>query len=79
LWGLPGAAVETAVFHHRLECYPNPSFCPAVAVNVADAIYYLLHPDQHFGAPTPNMAYLEKAGLDHRFDHWVAPCKELQM
>jgi HD-like signal output (HDOD) protein len=79
LWGLPGAAVETAVFHHRLECYPNPSFCPAVAVHVADAIYYLLHPDQHFAAPAPNMAYLEKAGLDHRFDHWVALCQELQM
>ena len=43
LWGLPGAAVETAAFHHRLDHYPNPSFCPTVAVHAADVIYYRLH------------------------------------
>ncbi|MGD9949062.1 MAG: HDOD domain-containing protein [Desulfobulbus sp.] len=79
LWGLPGAAVETAAFHHRLDHYPNPSFCPAVAVHAADVIYYRLHPDQRFGSPMVNMGYLEKAGVDNRFDHWQELCQELAL
>ena len=79
LWGLSGPAVETAAFHHRLDHYPNPSFCPAVAVHAADVIYYALHPEQRFGAPMVNLTYLEKTGLLHRFDHWLTLCQQLQI
>lgn len=77
LWGLSGSAVEAAAFHHRLDHYPSPSFCPALAVHAADVIYYTLHPEQQFGEPMVNMAYLEKAGVHHRYDHWLALCSEL--
>ncbi len=77
LWGLPGTAVETAAFHHRIDQYPNPSFCPTVAVHAADVIYYMLKPDQPFSAPMINMPYLERAGVGHRFDHWLEICRQM--
>ncbi len=80
LWGLPGAAVETSAFHHRLDTYPNPSFCPALAVHVADVIYYMINPDQQtFGPLQANMAYLEKAGVERRFDHWLELCRTVEL
>jgi HD-like signal output (HDOD) protein/CheY-like chemotaxis protein len=77
LWGLPGSVVEAVAFHHRLDHYPNPAFCPAVAVHAADVIYHILHPDPHLVAPTLNSAYLEQAGVGDRFDHWLELCREL--
>jgi HD-like signal output (HDOD) protein len=80
LWGLPGVAVETATFHHNLDPYPNPSFCPAVAIHAADLIYYTLNPDhQHFGMPTLNTPYLEQAGVAHRFEHWLEICRQMEL
>lgn len=80
LWGLPGTTVEATAFHHRLDHYPNPSFCSTVAVHAADAIYYMLHPDQRLGAPPPpNLPYLERAGVGHRFDHWLETCRHLEI
>jgi len=77
LWGLPGDAVETAAFHHRLDHYPNPSFCPPLAVHAADAIYYRLHPEKAPGEIMLSMEYLEKAGVSNRFEHWQELCEEL--
>lgn len=79
LWGLPGAVTETASFHHCLDQYPNPSFCPTVAVHAADVIYYLLHPDRHADTPVLNMPYLERTGVGHRFDHWLEQCRQLEI
>jgi len=79
LWGLPGSVVEAVTFHHKLERYPEASFCPALAVHVADFIYYMLVPDECVGTPPViNHAYLEEAGLTGRFDRWLAICKESQ-
>ncbi len=80
LWGLPGVAVEAAAFHHNLDSYPNPSFCPAVAVHAADLIYYTLNPDQqHFEMPTLNTSCLEQAGIAHRFEHWMEICRQMEL
>lgn len=79
LWGLPGSTVETAAFHHRLDQYPNPSFCPAIAVHAADVIYYMLNPDPRFVAPMINMPYLERAGVGHRFAHWLEICQQKEL
>ena len=79
LWGLPGSTVETTAFHHRLDHYPNPSFCPTVAVHAADCIYYTLKADQRFGAPALNKPYLERAGVGHRFDHWLDICRQMEI
>ncbi len=79
LWGLPGPVVEAVTFHHRLDQYPNPSFCTAVAVHAADVIYHTLYPDPHFARPVLNRLYLEQAGVDHRFDHWVKICQQMEV
>ena len=80
LWGLPGSAVETAVFHHNLDLYPNPSFGSTVAVHAADVIYYMLKSDQqHFEMPILNSLYLEQAGIGHRFDHWLEICRQMEI
>jgi HD-like signal output (HDOD) protein/CheY-like chemotaxis protein len=77
LWGLPGPVVEAVTFHHRLQQYPLPSFCPAVAVHCADVIYHLLKPQKQGVAPQPDLQYLEQAGLGDRFDRWMEICREM--
>lgn len=79
LWGLPAAVVETAAFHHCLDHYPPPSFCPAVIVHAADVIYQQLYPDEHLGLPELNMPYLEQIGLGERFDHWRELCRAIEL
>lgn len=79
LWGLPGSVVEAIAFHHRLDEYPVPSFCPALAVHAADVIYYMLHPDEHVGEPPKlNTTYMEQAGMGDKFQSWLACCKDIE-
>ncbi len=79
LWGLPGSVVEAVTFHHKLESYPKASFCPALAVHVADVAYYALNPEQCVGQPPQlNHAFLENAGLSGRFERWLEICAEVQ-
>ena len=79
LWGLPGQVVESITFHHRLEHYPDISFCPPVIVHAADYIYYTLNPGSCIGAPPQlNKPILEQIGkLDH-LETWVDLCREIQ-
>lgn len=80
LWGLPGYVVETAAFHHRLDHYPSPSFCPALIVHVADYIYFqLLRANAAFTQPVLNTAYLEQIGLGHRLEAWTEACRQLEL
>ncbi|MDX2477485.1 MAG: response regulator [Gammaproteobacteria bacterium] len=79
VWGLPGEVVEAIAFHHRLNKYPGASFSPAIAVQAADVIYYMLNPDQCVGkVPVIDEEYLNFAGLSGRFEHWLELCKGLQ-
>jgi len=77
IWGLPGPVVEAVAFHHRLDHYPEPSFCLAVAVHVADFFYHRLKPHAPGLPPALNCHYLERAGLGGRLDHWHARCREI--
>lgn len=79
LWGLPGATVETAAFHHRLEHYPDPSFCTALIVHVADIVDHMLHPHPDTTPPALNVAYLEQVGGTGRFDQWLEACRQLDL
>lgn len=79
LWGLPGPVVEAATFHNKLESYPEASFNPALAVHAADVAYYTLNPSMCVGeSPLIDHAYLERAGLNGRFDQWLEMCEEVQ-
>ncbi len=79
LWGLPGVVVESITFHHRLEEYPDISFCPPVIVHIADCLYYKLNPDVCIGAaPQLNEPILEQLGMLDHVDSWIELCKKLQ-
>jgi HD-like signal output (HDOD) protein len=79
LWGLPGPVMEAVAFHHQLDAYPNPSFCPALAVHAADVIYYELYPLRSVGQPPRlNYSYLELAGVRKHYPDWVALCSEVE-
>jgi len=78
-WGLPGQVVEAVAFHHRLDHYPEPSFCLAVAVHVADVFYHRFKPHAHGLPPALNYPYLERAGLGDRLDHWQARCRKVEI
>jgi len=79
IWGLPGPVVEAVAFHHRLDHYPEPSFCLAVAVHAADFFYHRLKPHAPGLPPALNGPYLERARLGNRLDHWHACCREMEV
>ncbi len=71
--------VEVIAFHHKLEHYPEPTFCPALAVHVADVLYYRLHPDSCIGCPpVMNDFYLEQVGLTDKVGRWLELCQEVE-
>lgn len=77
LWGMTGSIVEAIGFHHRLSDYPSEGFTPAVAVQVANALYYENRPDEVIGVPSSiNMDLLKSKGLDDKVDHWREVCTE---
>jgi HD-like signal output (HDOD) protein len=78
LWGLSGSVVEAIGFHHRVREYPGNSFSPALAVHVANALYYEQRPDEIIGVSLPlDYEYLEEMGLGGRIDEWRKICAEL--
>lgn len=79
LWGLPGQVVESITFHHRLDNYPEISFCPPVIVHAADYIYYKLNPTSCLGEPPQlNEPILEQIGMLDHMDTWIGLCRDIQ-
>jgi len=86
LWGLPGPVVEAIGFHHCLDGYPADSFSPAMAVHVANTLYYS-HAAQGteketekkiIGAPTGlDDNYLKKIGMSDKVEGWREMCAEI--
>lgn len=75
LWGMSGQVIEAIAFHHHLESYPAQEFNPAVAVHVANALYYENHPDEAVGTPQEvNVEYLQALGLEDNLNHWRGIC-----
>lgn len=74
LWGMPGPVVEGVAFHHSLQSYPGSSFCPAVAVHVADVIACELQASQNFEKPLLEQNYLAQIGLLDKYEKWYEEC-----
>ncbi len=78
LWGLPGTVVEAITFHHRLDSYPDPSFCPPLIVHAADCIYYQLCPAHCTGEPPLlNDPILQQAGMAGHVETWTEICRDI--
>ncbi len=79
LWGLPGSVVEAITFHHSLDSYPEPSFCPPIITHAADYIYYQLNRGDCIGEPRQLNEYtLEQLGILDHVERWVELCLETQ-
>lgn len=78
LWGFKGPIVEGIGFHHELERYPADAFTPALAVHVANCLYYQHYKGEIIGQPqTLQTEALERLGLGGRIPGWEQVCGEI--
>lgn len=71
LWGFPSDIVEAIGFHHQLELYPGEGFSPALAVHVANVLYYDINDTERVGAKVDlHEEYLQERGLEGSLDTW---------
>ena len=75
LWGFSGNILEAICYHNNISAYPRETFSPALAVHVADALYYKFHPQHALGAlPEVDVEYLEKTGFRSKLPEWEELC-----
>ena len=75
LWGFNSDIVEAIGFHHQLGESPADTFSPALAVHIANVMYYRYHQDDAVGAmPEFNEEYLLTIGLGEKLDKWQNLC-----
>jgi len=84
LWGFPVPVVEAIGFHHRVGELHGDVFSPALAVHIADSLYYCCQQESQAGGGQEEMAvpgldygYLKKMGLAGRVEAWREMCAEL--
>ena len=77
LWGFQSDIVEAIGFHHQLGEYPAGTFSPALAVHIANVMYYKFNKDEVIGAmPEFNEEYLKKIGMGEKLQKWQDLCFE---
>lgn len=75
LWGFQSDIVEAIGFHHQLGEYPADTFSPALAVHIANVMYYKFHQDEIIGlTPEFDEVYLLKIGLGDKLQKWHDLC-----
>ena len=75
LWGFSNDIVEAIDFHHQLGEYPADTFSPALAVHIADVLYYRFDQKEIVGsAPEFNEDYIIKINLGKKFQKWRDLC-----
>jgi HD-like signal output (HDOD) protein len=75
LWGFNADILEAIAYHNNLSAYPRNSFSAAVAVHVADALYYENFPEKAIGqAPILDKEFIEKIGMSNRVEAWSKLC-----
>jgi HD-like signal output (HDOD) protein len=75
LWGFPSDIVEAIGFHHQLGEYPADTFSPALAVHIANVMYYEFHQDEVIGSmPEYNEEYLNTIGMGDKLQKWHDLC-----
>lgn len=76
LWGFSNAVIEAICFQPALHQYPAVSFTPALAVHVANVLYYQENPEEVVGKKVQlNMDVIERLGLRDRVSLWTELCK----
>jgi HD-like signal output (HDOD) protein len=77
LWGFANPIVEAICFQSALDRYPATSFTPALAVHIANVLYYQYRPDEVIGRKLGlNLKLLEGLGLQERVGEWQDLCAQ---
>jgi HD-like signal output (HDOD) protein/ActR/RegA family two-component response regulator len=80
LWGLPDSVIEAVAWHHAPgEIHPT-SFCPLLAVHVADGCDRQLHLSSSMSMPEDDAideGLLVQLGLQDRLPVWQKRCQEI--
>jgi HD-like signal output (HDOD) protein/ActR/RegA family two-component response regulator len=75
LWGFSNSVIEAICFQPALRQYPAKSFSPALAVHVANVLYYQQNPEEVVGKQMQlNMEIIEFLGLRDRVPLWTELC-----
>lgn len=78
LWGFTQPIVEAIGFHPALDRYPTVAFTPALAVHVANILYYKHNPEEVIGRNEElYLPALEKLGLLEKMAEWQGMCAEI--
>lgn len=78
LWGFSGPIIEAIGFQNNLEKYPASAFNPALAVHVANVLYYRNRPEEIVGRPLNfNIPVIEHLGLLDKLGDWEKICSEI--
>lgn len=78
LWGFNNSIVEAIGFAHQLDKYPEDTFSVAMAVHVADFLFYKYNPEGLIGAPHQlSSTIIENAGLGEQVEKWDDLGKEM--
>jgi HD-like signal output (HDOD) protein len=75
LWGFPSPIVEGIGFNHSLDKYPTDSFTPALAVHIANVLYYRHRQKEIVGlAQQLHSAIIERLALQDKVPDWEKIC-----
>lgn len=78
LWGFTQPIIEGIGFHPALDRYPTDAFTPALAVHVANTLYYRCNPEEIIGRNEElYFPALEKLGLLEKVAQWQGMCAEI--
>jgi HD-like signal output (HDOD) protein/ActR/RegA family two-component response regulator len=78
LWGFSRPIVEAVCFNHLLEKYPTDSFSPALAVHVANVLYYQHRQDESIGEMQElQLPVIEKLALQDKIVDWARIASEI--
>ena len=80
LWGFSGPIIEAIGFQNNLENYPANCFTPALAVHVANVLYYQHRPEEVIGRPLRlNMPVLKRLDLQSEVVEWEKICASMML
>jgi HD-like signal output (HDOD) protein len=78
LWGFVSPIVEAIGFHHTLDKYPVNIFTPALAVHIANVLYYRNRPDEIVGRSQElHLPVIERLALQDKIPDWERICTEM--
>ncbi len=78
LWGFAPPIIQAIGFQNSMEKYPGTIFSPALAVHVANVLYYRNRPDEILGRPLDlNMPVIERLGLKDELVEWERICADM--